>query len=61
LTKHRNMKPMLNGEDLLRIGVLTGPELGKMLNLLLEARLDGEVGSREDEERFIIGMQKKRL
>lgn len=59
LTKLRNIKPMLNGKDLQRIGVLSGPELGKMLNSLHKAKLDGEVRSKADEARLVRSLLRK--
>ena len=52
LTKLRYVKPLLNGEDLQRMGIPPGPQLGKILDALHEARLNGEVKTREEEERL---------
>lgn len=49
----RQVQPFLDGEDLKRLGVPEGRKLGAMLTALLEARLDGKVGSREDEEELV--------
>ena len=40
----------LNGSDLLAMKVPPGPEIGRLLGHLLDARLDGLAKSREDEE-----------
>jgi len=53
LTKLRYVKPLLNGEDLKRMGVSEGPRLGEILNALHRAKLNGEVRTRKDEERFV--------
>ena len=53
LTKLRYVKPLLNGEDLQRMGVPPGPQLGKILEALHEARLNGEVRTREEEEGLV--------
>ena len=53
LTKLRYVKPLLNGEDLKRMGIPPGPQLGKLLEALHEARLNGEVKTREEEERLV--------
>ncbi len=42
----------LDGHDLLQLGVPAGPFLGETLRAIKNARLDGEVQSREDEERL---------
>jgi len=51
----RFVKPALTGKDLKRMGVPEGPHIREMLNLLLEAKLDGRVGSRREEERLVEG------
>ena len=45
--------PVLNGYDLMEAGVPRGPLMGKILKELADARLDGEVWSRADEEAVI--------
>jgi len=52
LTKARNERPHLTGDDLLAMGVPQGPQLGDILRRLRTAKLDGETISREDEERL---------
>ena len=55
LNKLRYIKPALSGEDLKRMGVAQGPRIKEILNLLHEARLDGKVGSKKDEEGLVKG------
>ena len=43
------MKVSLDGHELKLLGVPQGPGMGRMLKGLLDARLDGEVTSREAE------------
>ncbi|MDO8531647.1 MAG: hypothetical protein Q7T26_05705 [Dehalococcoidia bacterium] len=50
LAELRYVKSALDGHDLARLGVKQGPRMGQMLKALRDARLDGEVRSREDEE-----------
>ena len=45
-----SVAPRLRGSDLLELGVPAGPAVGEALRTLRKARLDGEAGSREDEE-----------
>jgi len=45
----RDVRTLLDGNDLRRLGVPPGPEYARILNVLLDARLDGKVLSREDE------------
>jgi len=54
LTKARHEHPHLTGDDLLALGVAEGPQLGEILRRLRTARLDGEVTSREDEQRLAL-------
>ncbi len=49
LDELRHARPLLNGDDLMDLGVREGPAVGLMLAKLLDARLDGLVQSAEDE------------
>ena len=49
----RHVRPILNGSDLLALGVPTGPQVGDLLHDLLMARLDQQVQTRQDEMKFI--------
>ena len=53
LTEYKNIKISLNGNDLLNLGVKKGPEVKKYLDMLLKARLDNIVTSKDDEINFI--------
>ena len=50
LDELRYVRPLLNGDDLMALGVPEGPAVGLMLTELLDARLDGHVATVEDEE-----------
>lgn len=50
---YRNQQPILDGKDLLCLGVQQGPELGEIRNTLLKERLEGHLESREDEVTFV--------
>ena len=54
----KSVKPLLTGEYLIAMGVSPGPELGEMLTELHNAKLDGKVGTRAEEERFIRGLSR---
>jgi len=56
LNKLRYIKPALTGNDLKRMGIPPGPRIKEILNLLHEARLDGKVTSRKDEEGMVKGL-----
>jgi tRNA nucleotidyltransferase (CCA-adding enzyme) len=53
LEKLYHVRTALSGEDLLELGINAGPRVKEILELLLEARLDGQVHSREEEIAFI--------
>jgi tRNA nucleotidyltransferase (CCA-adding enzyme) len=54
LTQLREVKPFLNGDDLIRLGFEPGPLIGDVLARLRDARLDGLVTSRQDELDFVV-------
>ena len=54
LHKLRYVKSALNGDDLKRMGFAPGPRIRKILALLQDARLDGKVNTRQDEEAFVM-------
>ena len=49
LTRLRGIAPLLDGDDLRDLGLQPGPQFGRIKERLLQAKLDGEVESREDE------------
>ncbi len=49
----RHIAPALNGDDVMALGVPEGPLVGEALEALLDARLDGEGVTRQDEERLV--------
>ena len=53
LDKLRYIKPILTGNDLIKMGIPSGPRIKEILNLLLDAKLDGKVKTRQDEERMV--------
>ena len=53
LDKLRHVRTLLTGDDLLALGVAQGPLVGDLLRELLDARLDGLVASRGDEEALV--------
>jgi len=55
LNKLRYVKPTLTGTDLKRMGIPPGPRIKEMLTLLHEARLDGKVKSKQEEEKVVRG------
>jgi tRNA nucleotidyltransferase (CCA-adding enzyme) len=57
LSRLRYIKPRLNGEELQRLGIPEGAELGRILRSLHQARLDGEVSTRDDEEKLALKLK----
>ena len=55
LNKLRYVKPALNGNDLIRMGIARGPRIKEILQLLHEARLDGKVTTKRSEEGLVKG------
>ncbi len=53
LTHLRNVKVMLTGDDLKRMGIPQGPRYRKLLARLLDAKLDGLIKDKEDEVAFL--------
>ncbi|HET9477453.1 MAG TPA: hypothetical protein VFP63_08195 [Dehalococcoidia bacterium] len=56
LERARHLKTVLRGDDVIALGVRRGPEVGDVLRRLRTAKLDGEVKTRRDEERFVRGL-----
>ncbi len=57
LEKLQNVRIALNGKDLLEMGITAGPQVKETLELLLEARLDGQIKSRAEEIEFVKKIQ----
>jgi tRNA nucleotidyltransferase (CCA-adding enzyme) len=55
LTTLRAAKAPLDGNDLRRLGVAPGPQLGRLLDELRAAALDGAVGDRAEAEAWVRG------
>jgi tRNA nucleotidyltransferase (CCA-adding enzyme) len=59
LTKLRYVRTALDGEELKRLGISAGPEMGKVLQILHKAKLDGEVRTRADEKKLALSLSPK--
>jgi len=53
LTKLRCVRPALTGNDLKKLGIAPGPRMKEILQRLFEAKLDGKVTSKKDEEGLV--------
>src|SRR5437870_6650132 len=53
VTTQQHVKPSLNGSDLKALGIKPGPVYKKILDRLLEARLNGEVQTKADERKLV--------
>ena len=60
LGQYRYVETCLDGDDLQAMGVAPGPGLGRMLKALHDARLDGAVSTREDEEALVLAWMARR-
>ncbi len=60
LDELRDLRPTLTGNDLIALGALRGPEVGRLLTAIRRARREGAVATRDDElslaERLISGI-----
>jgi tRNA nucleotidyltransferase (CCA-adding enzyme) len=56
LDEWRHAKPCLNGRDVRSIGIAQGKPVGRALDALREARLDGRAQTRDDEEALVKKM-----
>jgi len=56
LTKLRYVRTALNGEELKKMGISPGPQMGKVLEVLHRAKLDGEVRTRADEKQLVLSL-----
>jgi tRNA nucleotidyltransferase (CCA-adding enzyme) len=59
LAKLRYVRTALDGEELKRLGISTGPEMGNVLQRLHKARLDGEVRTKADERKLALSLSLK--
>jgi len=57
LTKLRHVRTFLDGEELKRLGISAGPEMGKILQILHKAKLDGAVSTKADEEKLALSLK----
>ena len=57
-TQLKDTKPLLKGTDLIQMGMESGPSIKKALKGLLEARLDEQVITRQDEMEYIAKAQR---
>ncbi|MCX6008528.1 MAG: hypothetical protein NTW48_00530 [Chloroflexi bacterium] len=53
MAKLRYVKTLLSGEDLKRMKIPAGPQIGEILSALHKARLNGEVKTREEEKELV--------
>jgi len=53
LTRLRDLKPELTGDDLMKMGYPPGPGFKRILTSLLDERLEGRIKSREEEVKFV--------
>jgi len=53
LSRLRHVEIALTGRDLMRMGIAQGPQIRELMELLREARLNGKVATRQDEEELV--------
>jgi tRNA nucleotidyltransferase (CCA-adding enzyme) len=55
LNRLKDIKVSLTGEDLIRMGVAQGPQIGEILELVHQAKLNGKITTRQQEEEVVKG------
>ena len=60
LTRLRGIAPLLDGDDLRGLGLEPGPLFRRIKERLLQARLNGEVSSRDEEEALVLSLTQTR-
>jgi tRNA nucleotidyltransferase (CCA-adding enzyme) len=53
----RYVKVSLDGEQLQKLGIPPGPKIGKILQILHKAKLNGEVSTKADEEKLVLSLK----
>ncbi|HPI02745.1 MAG TPA: CBS domain-containing protein [Candidatus Goldiibacteriota bacterium] len=56
----KNIKPEISGSDLKQMNIKTGPEYGKVIAKVLEAKLNGKLKSKQDELDYVKKLVKKK-
>jgi tRNA nucleotidyltransferase (CCA-adding enzyme) len=59
LTRLRYVRTALDGDDLEKLGISPGPEMGRILRMLHKAKLDGDIHTRADEEKLVVSSSLK--
>ncbi|MGA8848337.1 MAG: hypothetical protein WB564_00710 [Dehalococcoidia bacterium] len=59
LTKLRYVRTALDGEELKKLGISAGPQMGQVLQILHKAKLDGEVRTKADERKLALSLSLK--
>jgi tRNA nucleotidyltransferase (CCA-adding enzyme) len=59
LTRLRYVRTALDGEELKKLGISAGPEMGKVLQTLHKAKLNGEVRTEADEKKLALSLSLK--
>ena len=57
-TQLKEVRPLLKGADLIKMGIGPGPVIKRILSDLLNARLDEQILSRDDETAFVSRIQR---
>jgi len=56
ISKLKKLRSHLSGKDLINLGVRDGPEIGIFMEKLMEARLNGKIKTKRDEEYYILNL-----
>ena len=58
-THQRNIKPYIQGRDLLKIGLKPGKKFGNILDKVLNEKLDGKLKTKKQEIKFVTDYANK--
>jgi tRNA nucleotidyltransferase (CCA-adding enzyme) len=59
LKRRKEARPILRGDDLIKLGIEESPQIGQVLKMIELKRLEGVLKTREEEERFVRDLIKK--
>jgi tRNA nucleotidyltransferase (CCA-adding enzyme) len=59
--KYNGMRPSVRGEDIKALGVKAGPHFAKIVEKILDKKLDGILKSREEEIAYAKKLVKRRI
>jgi tRNA nucleotidyltransferase (CCA-adding enzyme) len=56
-----NESPLLRGEDLARLGIKEGPEMGELLRFVRKAEYEGQISTPEEALQYVQNILKRKI